>query len=231
MKHKLSFPNCLIGNPVVFERTSSWKGAFLTNDITARQQEIYDYVRAVLEKRGIPPSMREIGEHFGIRSTNGVHGHLAALERSGLITRARGTSRGIMLAGGGRSSAAIPLLGRVAAGAPVLSPENREGDVMVDLSLFSLKNSQQLFALKVKGESMVNAHILDGDTLLVRAQSTAENNDIIVALVEGEATVKRFFQEKDRIRLQPENSTMQPIYCEQGEFRVLGKAVGVIRKM
>ncbi len=102
---------------------------------------------------------------------------------------------------------------------------------MVDLSLFSLRSGGNLFALKVKGESMVNAHIMDGDTLLVRAQSTAQNGDIVVALVEGEATVKRFFAEKNGVRLQPENSSMKPITVERGEFRVLGRAVGVIRKI
>jgi len=125
----------------------------------------------------------------------------------------------------------IPLLGRVAAGLPVLSPENREGEVMVDLSLFSLRNAHNLFALKVRGESMVNAHIMDGDTLLVCAQTTAQNGEIIVALVEGEATVKRFFVEKNRIRLQPENSTMKPLYYERGDFRIVGKAVGVLRRI
>lgn len=203
----------------------------MKNQITDRQQEIFDFIRATIDHRGIPPSMREIGEQFGIRSTNGVEGHLAALERSGFIVRERGKSRGIFLSGGGRSLATVPLLGRVAAGVPVLSPENREGDVMVDLSLFSLRSSQHLFALTVKGESMVNAHIVDNDTLLVRAQSTAQNSDIVVALVDGEATVKRFFLEKDRVRLQPENSAMEPIYLERGEFRIIGKAVGVLRKM
>lgn len=198
---------------------------------TERQQKIYDFLRATIEKRGIPPSMREIGDRFGIRSTNGVEGHLAALERNGLIKRERGKSRGILLPGTERPTTAVPLLGRVAAGAPVLSPENREGDVNIDLSLFSLRNTQHLFALMVKGESMVNAHILDGDTLLVRAQSTAQNGEIVVALVDGEATVKRFFLEKDRVRLQPENSTMKPIYLERGEFQIIGKAVGVMRKI
>jgi repressor LexA len=202
----------------------------MKSSITDRQREIYDFIRATIDKRGIPPSMREIGEQFAIRSTNGVEGHLAALERSGLISRERGKSRSIVLAGSERNTAAVPLLGRVAAGVPVLSPENRECDVMVDLSLFSLRSSQHLFALTVKGESMVNAHLLDGDTLLVRAQSSAQNGDIVVALVDGEATVKRFFQEKDRVRLQPENSTMKPIYLERGEFRIIGKAVGVLRK-
>jgi repressor LexA len=181
--------------------------------------------------RGIPPSMREIGVKSGISSTNGVERHLAALEALGLIVRERGKSRGISLPTGNRPASAIPLLGRVAAGMPVLSLENREGEVMVDLSLFSLRSGNNLFALKIKGESMVNAHIMDGDTLLVRAQSTAQNGDIVVAQTDGEATVKRFFLEKDRIRLQPENSTMKPLFVERGEFRIVGKAVGVIRKI
>ncbi len=203
----------------------------MPKDITQRRKEIYEFIRAAIDERGRPPSMREIGERFKIRSTNGVEGHLAALERMGLISRERGKSRGILLAGSARSTSSVPLLGRVAAGVPVLSPENREGDVTIDLSLFSLRTSQHLFALRVKGESMVNAHILDGDTLLVRAQASAQNGEIIVALVEGEATVKRFFLEKDRIRLQPENSAMKPIYLDRGEFQIIGKAIGVLRKM
>jgi repressor LexA len=203
----------------------------MKKSITERQQEIYDFIKSTLASRGIPPSMREIGDKFGIRSTNGVEGHLAALERGGLISRERGKSRGISLQTSAHPPATIPLLGRVAAGVPVLSPENREGDVMVDLSLFSLRSSNNLFALKVKGESMKDAHIMDGDTLLVRAQATAQNGDIVVALTEGEATVKRFFAEKDRVRLQPENSAMRPIYVERGEFRIVGKAVGVMRRI
>ncbi len=203
----------------------------MKNRITDRQQKIYDYIRTTLAVRGIPPSMREIGEQFGIHSTNGVEGHLSALERGGFITRERGKSRGIMLHAKERTVATIPLLGRVAAGIPVLSPENREGDVLIDLSLFSLRGGYNLFALKVRGESMVDAHIMDGDTLLVRAQSAAQNGDIIVALADGEATVKRFFIEKGRIRLQPENSAMKPIYVDRGEFRIIGKAFGVLRRI
>ncbi len=199
--------------------------------ITDRQKAIYDFIKTTQAARGIPPSMREIGEEFGIRSTNGVEGHLAALEAHGLISRERGKSRGVSVHTAERSVASVPLLGRVAAGMPVLSPENREGDVTVDLSFFSLRSGGNLFALKVKGESMVNAHIMEGDTLLVRAQSTAQNGDIVVALVEGEATVKRFFAEKNGVRLQPENSGMKPITVERGEFRILGRAVGVIRKI
>ena len=175
--------------------------------------------------------MREIGGKFGIRSTNGVEGHLAALERSGLITRERGKARGISLHTAERVMATVPLLGQAAAGMPALSPENLEGEVMVDLSLFALRKAQNIFALKVRGESMMNAHIMDGDTLIVRAQASARNGDIVVALVDGEATVKRFSVDKNRVRLQPENSAMKPLYLERGEFRIIGKAVGVLRRI
>jgi repressor LexA len=203
----------------------------MKNSITERQQEIYEFLRAVIASRGIPPTMREIGEKFGIRSTNGVEGHLAALERNGLIARERGKSRAISLSSGRKPVVSVPLLGRVAAGQPVLSPENREGDLAVDLSLFALRTAQNLFALKVRGESMVDAHILDGDTVLVRQQTTARNGDIVVAQVEGETTVKRFFAEENRVRLQPENRAMKPLTLERGDFRILGKVVGVLRKL
>ncbi len=201
------------------------------NIITDRQQEIYEFIRGVITSRGIPPTMREIGEQFGIRSTNGVEKHLSALEQSGFILRERGKSRGISLHAGARTVSIVPLLGRVAAGQPVLSPENREDDITIDLSAFSIRSGQRLFALRVKGESMIDAHIMDNDVVLVRQQSSAQNNDIIVALVEGEATVKRYFLEKDRVRLQPENKDMQPILLDRGEFRILGKVAGVMRKI
>lgn len=213
-------------------RVNSWqKGVSMKNSITERQQSIYEFIRGVIRARGVPPTMREIGEQFGIRSTNGVEGHLAALERNGLILRERGKSRGIFLHEGERPVSTVPLIGRVAAGQPVLSPENREGEVAVDLSLFSLKAAQRLFALTVKGESMVDAHILDGDTVLVRQQSTARPGEIVVALVDGEATVKRFFPEVGRIRLQPENKAMEPLYVVRGDFHILGKVVGVMRAL
>jgi repressor LexA len=207
------------------------KAGALYTMLTDRQQEILQFIRTTVLVRGIPPSMREIGAKFRIRSTNGVEGHLAALEKGGYIVRERGKSRGISLHTGERTAAVIPLLGRVAAGAPVLSPENYDGDVLVDLSLFSIRSSHNIFALKVKGESMVNAHIDDGDTLLVRAQASAQNGDIVVISTDGETTVKRFYAEKNRIRLQPENNAMKPIYVERGEFRIIGKAVGVLRKI
>jgi repressor LexA len=203
----------------------------MAQETTARQRDIYEFIRETISARGIPPSMREIGLRFGIRSTNGVNKHLVSLERAGLISRERGTSRGIAVGGGGRGMANVPLLGRVAAGVPLLSPENREGEVSVDPGLFSLRASQRIFALTVRGASMIEAHILDGDTVLVREQPTAENGDIVVALVDGEATVKRFFQEEDRVRLQPENRSMQPLVIDHGELQVLGRVIGVMRKV
>ncbi len=199
--------------------------------ISERQQAIYEFIRDAISTRGMPPTMRDIGEKFGIRSTNGVEKHLLVLERSGYISRERGKSRGISVIGGLRPATTVPLLGRVAAGVPVLSPENRDGDLTVDLSLFAIKSSQQVFALSVRGDSMMDAHILDGDTVLVREQSAAENGDIVVALVEGDATVKRFFLENDRVRLQPENRDMAPLYFDRGDLRVIGKVVGVMRKI
>lgn len=203
----------------------------MTKELTERQRRIYDFISATIGKRGIPPTMREIGEEFGIRSTNGVEGHLAALERSGFIARERGKSRGLTVRERERPSVAIPLLGRVAAGLPVLAPENREGDVVIDPSLFSLKSAQNIFALKVKGDSMVDAHIVDGDTLLVHAQASAHEGDIVVALVDGEATVKRFFLGRNQVRLQPENSAMKPLLLDRGEFRIMGKVVGILRRL
>jgi repressor LexA len=203
----------------------------MTAGISERQQAIYRFIRESIDRRGIPPSIREIGERFGIRSTNGVDKNLAALERAGLITREKGTSRGIAVAGGRQAQASVPLLGRVAAGLPVLSPENREGECTVDRELFGIRPAQSFFALRVKGDSMIEAHILDGDTVLVAEQAVASNGDIVVALVEGEATVKRFFREPGRVRLQPENRTMRPIVVEGGDLRILGRVVGVMRKV
>jgi len=199
--------------------------------ITERQQGIYEFIRETMSVRGMPPTLREVGAKFGIRSTNGVEKHLVALERGGYISRERGRSRGIAVIGGSRQAALVPLLGRVAAGVPVLSPENKESDLTVDLSLFDLKSSQQVFALGVRGSSMMDAHILEGDTVLVQEQSVASNGDIVVVMVDGDATVKRFFLENGRVRLQPENRTMEPMYFDGGDLRILGKVVGVLRKV
>ena len=203
----------------------------MAQEITERQREIYGYIRDTQAFTGMPPTIREICARFGIASTNGVEKHLRALERSGHITRAPGKSRGSAASPKVPAGARVPLLGRVAAGAPLLSPENRDEDITIDPALFSLRSSQRTFALTVRGESMVEAHILNGDTVLVREQSSADNGDIVVALVDGDATVKRFFLEGDRVRLQPENRTMEPMVFHRGDLRVLGKVVGVMRKL
>ncbi len=199
--------------------------------VTERQQQIYDFIKSVVERRGMPPTMREIGEKFGIRSTNGVEGHLAALERAGLINRERGKSRGILIRTAERLPVTIPILGRVAAGQPVLSPESRDGEITVDPSLLSIRSTANLFGLKVRGESMADAYILDGDVLIIRSQQTAQNGEIVVAMVDGEATVKRFFQEAGRVRLQPENKAFKPIYVDRGNLMLMGKLVGLVRKV
>jgi len=203
----------------------------MNDKISERQQFILDFIQDTIALRGMPPTMREIGAKFGIRSTNGVEKHLLVLEWGGYISRERGKSRGIAVVGGLRQANSVPLLGRIAAGVPVLSPENKEGDLTVDLSLFALKSSQQVFALGVRGNSMMDAHILDGDTVLVREQATAVNGDIVVALVDGDATVKRFFLEDGRVRLQPENRSMAPLYIDGGDLRIIGKVVGVMRRV
>jgi repressor LexA len=199
--------------------------------LTDRQRAIYDFIKSVVDRRGMPPTMREIGEKFDIRSTNGVEGHLAALEARGLIKRERGKSRGLLLLSGQRTAVSIPVLGRVAAGQPVLSPENREGEMTIDPTLFSVRNTSNLFGLKVRGESMADAYILDGDVLIIRSQQTAQNGEIVVALVDGEATVKRFFLESGRVRLQPENKAYKPIYVDRGDLLLMGKLVGLVRKV
>ena len=206
----------------------------MSTSITDRQQEIYDFIRTMISERGKPPTIREIGEHFGLRSTNGVDKHLAALERSGMIVRERGSSRGIVLPSDRRARkniGIIPLLGRVAAGMPVLSPENREGDITVDFSMFAIRTSDKVFALAVRGESMIEAQIKDGDTVIVKQQPTANNGDIVVAMADGEATVKRFFREGPKVRLQPENRDMKPLMFDKGDLRILGKVVGMLRKV
>jgi len=203
----------------------------MSNKISERQHAIYGYIQETLATRGMPPTMREIGAKFSIRSTNGVEKHLLVLERGGYISRERGKSRGIAVIGGSRQADIVPLLGRVAAGVPVLSPENKDGDLTVDLSLFALKSSQQVYALGVRGDSMMDAHILDGDTVLVREQATAVNGDIVVAMVEGDTTVKRFFWENGRVRLQLENRAMDPLYFDGGDLRIIGKVVGVMRRL
>ncbi|MCA3015794.1 MAG: transcriptional repressor LexA [Myxococcaceae bacterium] len=216
-------------------------------ELTDRQREILDFILRTSEERGFPPTIREIGEEMDIASTNGVNDHLKALERKGYLTRGEQQSRSLvptrrarLVLGLGattkRDSAMIdvPLLGRVAAGAPLLATENIEDSVRIDSFLLGGAGGKEVFALRVKGESMIDDGIHDGDFLFVRKAPSASPGDIVVALIEDEATVKRYFPEGERIRFQPANKTMQPIYVHKTQFKqtmILGKVVGVYRKL
>ena len=201
--------------------------------LTAKQEAILDFIRAEHARHGFPPTIREIGEHFGLRSTGSVRDHLRALERKGYVKRRSHLSRGIALCaapGAPKPMPLIPLLGEIAAGAPKLALENYDDALPIDPALFG---SGELFALRVQGDSMVNAGIYADDYVLVRRQDHAKNGEIVVALLDDEATVKRFFHEGHRVRLQPENNTMDPIYLEPRDVQLLliGKVVGVLRKL
>lgn len=205
-------------------------------ELTSRQREILDFIRAEIHRRGFPPSVREIGEAVGLSSSSTVHSHLAALEAKGLLRRDpskpralevldyRDTERGIDY----ESVQAVPLVGQVAAGAPILAAENIEAT----LPLPSSFAGEDTFILRVKGDSMIEAGILDGDYVVVRQQKEATNGDIVVAMIDEEATVKRFYREGDRIRLQPENVTMDPIYADRFvDFAILGRVVALFRRI
>jgi repressor LexA len=217
------------------------------DEITDRQKEILTFIQRTTEERGFPPTIREIGEEMDIRSTNGVNDHLKALERKGYLTRGEQQSRSLVptkrarmvLGLGAKKSAAdanlvdVPLLGRVAAGAPILAQENVEDTVRIDSFLLG-GNGKEVFALRVKGNSMIEDGIHDGDFIFVKKAPSATPGEIVVALIEDEATVKRYFPEGDRVRFQPANKDMEPIYVAKSEFRqtmILGRVVGVYRKM
>lgn len=199
--------------------------------ISRRQEQILHYIRQETETQGYPPSVREIGRAVGLKSTSTVHGHLSQLERKGYIRRDSSKPRAIeVLPAAGvlprSASVAVPLVGRVTAGLPVLAVENIE-------DYFPLPRNfgepGTLFMLRVTGDSMIEAGILDGDYVIVRQQENAENGEIIVALIDDEATIKRFFKEKDKIRLQPENSFMEAIIVD--DVSILGKVTGVVRRI
>lgn len=199
--------------------------------MTERQQAILDFIIEAIRSKGFPPTLREIGQAFGIRSTKGVNDHLEALEKKGKIRRHAELSRGIEVVDlpvAEVDVCSVPLVGRIAAGAPLLADENVDARVALDRSW---TGEGDVFLLRVQGESMVDAHICDGDLILVRRQDTAEDGDIVAALVDDEATVKRFFRERGRIRLQPENATMEPLWVDPEEtaLRVLGKVTSVFR--
>jgi repressor LexA len=196
-------------------------------NLTPRQRKVLEFVREHVEIHGYPPSIREIAAHLGVSGTLGVVKHLRALERAGYIRRAPGNSRGLTLTGSA-STPSIPIVGTVRAGGLEPGIEEIQGHFSIDRS-GPLK--QRTFFLRVKGESMIDAHIQEGDLALVQPQPTAENRDIVVALIDGEATLKRFYKERGRIRLQPENPYMEPIIIrpEEGKVMIVGKVVGIFR--
>jgi repressor LexA len=211
--------------------------------LSKRQQEIYDFVVRYAARHGYPPTVREIGEEVGLASPSTVHAHLANLERAGLLRRDPTKPRALEVVGreraasseGGRQAVRdprrLPLLGEIAAGGPLLAEENIEDYLSVPEPLTAGGDE---FLLRVKGESMIDAGILDGDYVVVRKQQTARDGDIVVALAgedeaADEATVKRFFRENGRIRLQPENETLEPLYPTH--VQILGKVIGVFRRV
>jgi repressor LexA len=192
--------------------------------LTARQREIYEFLKDKIVNRGYGPTVREIGNEFGIRSPNGVMCHLKALEKKGLITRESHMSRAIQLTEPLRGSTSLPLAGQIAAGVPVLAEEQTEH---VDFA--EMFGDDDNFCLKVKGESMIDDQIADGDYVVVRKQETARDGEIVVALVDKqEATLKRFYREKNRYKLVPANSNMRPIYSNDVE--ILGVVTGLVRQ-
>ncbi len=201
-------------------------------DLTKRQQEIFDFIKRYSAKYGYPPTVRDIGKAVGLASSSTVHAHLANLERIGMLRRDPTKPRAIELldraAAGVRSlvKPGLPLVGQVAAGQPVLAEENIE-DYIQTPTFAGGEDGEYL--LRVRGESMKNVGILDGDLVVVRPQEAASDGEIVVALVGEDATVKRFFQESDHVRLQPENETMEPIRSR--DVRVLGKVVGLMRSI
>lgn len=197
------------------------------SQLTDRQREIYEFIRSKIEGRGYGPTVREIGLAFGIKSPNGVMCHLKALEKKGLIKREGFSARAIELIGHKFGHAGLPLLGTVAAGSPTQAIENPE---MLNINEFF--DGVNHYLLKVRGQSMVEDHIEDGDYVVVRRQSSAANGERVVAMVNSEVTLKRFYKEHDHVRLEPANGSMDPIIVPASEEpEIVGVLVGVIRKV
>ena len=211
------------------------------NELNKREKAILKYIEKQVNLKGYPPSVREIGKAVGLSSTATVHGYLAKLEEKGYIKKESQKGRTLRLLKGGaegnkdnaskefysgKEMVEVPVIGKITAGAPILAVENVTDTFPIPIDFVG--NSES-FMLTVRGESMIEAGILDGDYILIKKQNTANNGEIVVALIEDEATVKTFYKEKDHIRLQPENSTMEPIIVP--DCKILGKVAGVFRKM
>ncbi len=202
----------------------------LKQPLTEKQRAILEYIREQITTRGHSPTVREIGRHFGITSTNGVRTHLNALIRKGYLKKERFISRGLELVHPPAAIGRVPLVGTVPAGEPIDAIENIEGEIALDRSFLPRGDT---FTLRVVGDSMKNAGILDGDIVIVKKQQVAQKGDIVVAVIEGEATVKRYYPQGNTVRLEPENEEFEPIIVRKGsgEFRLAGKVVGLLRKM
>jgi len=204
------------------------------NELTPTQEKVFEFLKDYLLKKGFPPTLREIASHFGLRGPRAPQKTLNILERKGYIRKVPGVSRAIEILNYPQFSLthilSVPIVGRVKAGEPILAVENIEGYINLDRSLVS---SRDVFLLRVVGDSMIDAHIQDGDFALVKPQPNAENGEIIVALIEDEATIKRVFQKRDLIRLEPANPKMEPIVVKKGEKKVtiVGKVIGIFRKI
>ncbi len=198
-------------------------------ELTQKEKEVFGYISECVKKNGYAPSVRDICSAVGIKSTSSVHDYIRRLEAKGYIKKSSGKSRALSIEGEVASDYGkmkrVPILGRVTAGQPILAVENHDG--YVDFPAVMAKGKSNLFALRVMGESMIEAGILDGDIVVVESKRYADDGEIIVAMIEDEATVKRFYRDNGRIRLQPANHTMQPIYAQ--EVIVLGKVIANFR--
>lgn len=193
-----------------------------------KQSEIYEFLKAFTENKGYPPSVREICEAVNLRSTSTVHGHLKKLECKGLIRRDPTKPRALEILGinnNRKEMINVPIIGKITAGQPILATENIEDTFPIPIDY--IKHNNEVFMLKVTGNSMINAGINDGDYAIIEKRQTANNGEIVVALIENEATIKTFYKEKDHIRLQPENNTLEPIIVD--DCIILGKLVGLFR--
>jgi repressor LexA len=199
--------------------------------LTNKQGAILEYLKNTIQDDGRPPSLREIMLHFKYKGIKAVEDHLNAIENKGYIKRIKGLSRGIEIAGLKKLDAIeLPILGNIAAGTPILAEENIEGTIAIDKSWVKDRNS---FILHVKGNSMIEAGIHDGDYAIIKQNYSPENSDIVVALIENEATLKRFYKKENKIILKPENSSMEPIIIESGKsnIMIIGKLTGIYRQL
>ena len=208
-------------------------------ELTSRQAEIYEYIKKYSKENRMPPTVREIGTHFEISSTNGVRSILAALIKKGYINRSPRLSRGIEIVNSGKeqldeiapsNTIEIPIVGRVAAGTPILAVQNLEGTVTIDRDFLACRSD--VFALRVKGDSMINAGIFDGDLIFARQQKNAEQGEIVVAQIDNEATVKYYHPSSDHIELRPANPKYRPIIVNnRKDFSIAGRVIGVMRRV